>query len=214
MVSKTTVTYSTPRNRRRWYRRYYRRYSPYADRLSLNYYRAKINIPMTVFKAPVPQVEGHYYYVIGDDNQGGGKVRVPLWEEIYYSAEHRLYVPLFNEMKLLGVSLKAVPAPCNNQNFTGEGIVPNIQMSYTNGIVNVYNDHLFLNVMSITYKYFKNLNRHWLPIAQTAGDQAAGETVVGDLIVDGPVNDNDKTESPCWALELVCYIAYRKNRNN
>ena len=209
MVSKTTVTYSTPRNRRYrrrsyFYRYTYKKYRSYANRLRLNYYKAKINVPMTVFKAPLPNFEGQYYYVIGDNNQGGGVPRVQLWSELYYSAEYALYKPLFNEVKLLGVALRAVPAPCNNQNFAGEVTVPNIQMSYTNGVADVYNDHLFLNVGSRSYKYWKNLNRHWLPSGQTAGDQAAGNTIVGDLIIDGPVNDNDKSESPCWALESSC----------
>lgn len=220
MVSKTTVTTSTPRYRRYrrrsyFYRYTWKRYRKYANRVRLNYYRAKINIHMAVFKSLMPDGVNWQYVIGGRDFQDADDGH-NIYEWLRDSDEYKLYVPLFNEVKLIGISVLAVPAPnCNRTNFQ-DLISPFISVSYERGSAGTesLNDHLFLKTDGVSRKYWKNGNMKWCNSDQSAADQVAEETVRGTLSIDGQVSDRDLLSSPTWNLEVVCYVAFRKNKNN
>lgn len=217
MVSKKTVTYYTPRkrsSRRRsfFYRYTYKNYRAYANRARLNYYKAKINTTFAVFKAQ-DQAQ-NWYWSIGNTDFTEPVTTFNFQNIIRDNSELKLYMPVFNELKLTAVSFKCVPN-AKNASVTGYPHGVSLVFQETPGATAFYNDPIILSPLATTSRYIRIADRRWLPIAQSAGNINEGRGIPGTIAVRGVAGTQvTQTQSPSWTVYVAYYFTFRKNKNN
>lgn len=203
---------------RRRYRRYlrsylYRRNKKYANRVSLNYYKAKINFSFAVFKQNNQTGQAGLGFRIGTLTWQSPGDSLKIADVLRTDPEYQLYIPLYDEVRLLGVSVQTWPSPKNfGLGMTATHVPVGLQFRYDAGTA--YNNPLMLNPMGYAKKYWRNTDLKWSPSELTAGDVANKIAVPGYLTLNVPADDALQNVSPSWNCIMNIYVQFRKNKNN
>lgn len=205
--------------RRRRYRRYlrkylYRRNKKYANRVSLNYYKAKINFSFSVFKLNNSGGSSGVGYRIGTLSWESPGDSLNIADVLRGDPAYQLYIPIYDEVRLIGVGVQAWPTARNNNLPTGASHVP-VGLQYKYDQATAYNNPLFLNPNDYCKKYWRNLNRKsWSDISLTSADVANKVSVPGYITLNAPADTIIQNSSPSWNCIMNIYVQFRKNKNN
>lgn len=212
------VVYYKSLGRRRYYRRYisryfYRKNKKYANRVSLNYYSAKIHFEYSIFKKNNQGGTQGIGWIISDvpravEFPNGVSLALVLQGD----PEFAMYKNLYDDVKLLGISVLCVPNAGNvSNNLTSN--VP-VQIQFKNDGLAAYGGSLTLNPLQVSKKYWRNMNRKYVPISQSEGQIGAGNGLPGWLVVNTAADTTTQQHSPSWNLIVNVYLKFRKNKNN
>ena len=178
--------------RRRFYRRRYRRYlrrylyrrnKKYANRVSLNYYKAKITFSFSVFKLNNSGGSAGVGYRIGTLSWESPGESLIIADVLRSDVAYQLYIPLYDEVRLLGVSVQAWPTARNNNLSSGSASHVPVGLQYKYDQLTAYNNPLFLNPVAYSKKYWRNNNRKtWSPVSLTSSEVANQIAVPGYII--------------------------------
>lgn len=212
MATKTVKT------TRRYYRRRYRGLKKQIQQS--DYLTCKINYQMAV---------------IMENNSGGSAgigwrfaevgtwanpiVDLPITTILSASQEFAKYAGIYNEFKLLGCAVKAVP--------TYRSVAKDAAAQAFQGFVSVYfntlsgfagtileQDPLILCPEDNSRKFWYNKNRHYFPCDLTQPELQTGLVNAGILYVGGSPNTTLQSYCPSWNLYIKIYLRLRKNRLN
>jgi len=199
--------------RRRYAYRFYRRVK-YSNRNSLNYYKARINFSFSVFKLNNDSGTQGVGYRIGTLLWSSPGDSLKIADVLRTDVEYQLYVPLFNEVRLLGISIQAWPSPRNiNLGTSGVSHVPvGLQYRYDPGTS--YNNPFMLNPVDYSKIYWKNKDLKWSPSELTTADVANKIAVPGYVTLNVPADTIQQEKSPSWNCIMNIYVQFRKNKNN
>ena len=205
--------YPTRFSRRFYRRRAYRKLARYANRLSINYYRAKITMHYSIERAT-----NNTYYVLNRGDQQG--VQFIIGGELAINDEFLRYTQLFSECMLIGFAVDVRPALRNTIGTTdAAGAKHTLTTCYVALSTYFKSQHANnapnfpLNYGQNTYKYFKNLNKHWVSTAMSNADQTTMGNYIGVHTSD-PIPQNLTNEYlPTWDCFVHYYIKFRKNFN-
>ena len=155
---------------RKYYKRrykFYKKYKKYSNRSSLNYYKAKINYSFAVFKQNNEAGSSGIGYKMGTLAWSTPGDSLNIADVLRGNADYQNYIPIYDEVRLLGVSIQAWPTARNNNLPTGSSHVP-VGLQYKFDQMSAYNNPLFLNPVGYAKKYWPNLNRKtWSPVSLT-----------------------------------------------
>jgi hypothetical protein len=205
---------------RRRYRRYLRRYlyrknKKYANRISLNYYKAKINYSFAVFKQNNEGGDKGIGYKMGTLAWGTPGDSLNIADVLRGNADYQNYIPIYDEVRLLGIAIQAFPSP-RNVNLTTAGVshVP-VGLQYKFDQMTAYNNPLLLNPIAYSKKFWRNSNRKtWSPISLTSAEIANQVSIPGYLTINAPTDTIVQNASPSWNCMMNIYVQFRKNKNN
>lgn len=199
--------------RRRYAYRFYRRVK-YSNRNSLNYYKARINFSFSVFKLNNDSGTQGVGYRIGTLLWSSPGDSLKIADVLRTDVEYQLYVPLFNEVRLLGVSIQAWPSPRNiNLGTSGVSHVP-VGLQYRFDAGTSYNNPFMLNPVQYSKIYWKNKDLKWSPSELTTADVANKIAVPGYVTLNVPADSIQQEKSPSWNCIMNIYVQFRKNKNN
>lgn len=202
--------------RKRYYRKRFRKYykSKYSNINSLNYYRAKINFAFSVFKLNNDSGSQGVGYRIGTLTWSSPGDSLKIADVLRTDPEYQLYVPLFNEVRLIGVSIQAWPSPRNiNLGTAGVSHVP-VGLQYRFDPGTSYNNPFMLNPVQYSKIYWKNKDLKFSPSELTSADVANKIAVPGYLTLNVPADSIQQEKSPSWNCIMNIYVQFRKNKNN
>ena len=121
---------------------------------------------------------------------------------------------MFNEVRLIGVSIQAWPSPRNiNLGTAGISHVP-IGLQFRYDELTSYNNPLMLNPVAYSKKYWRNSDLKWSPISLTAAEVANQIAVPGYVTLNCPADSIQQEKSPSWNCIMNIYVQFRKNKNN
>ena len=146
-TKKTTSTY------RKRYRYYFRR--KYANSSYLNYYKAKINFSFSVFKLNNDSGSSGVGFRIGTLTWQSPGDSLNIADVLRTDPEYQLYIPIFNEVRLTGISIQAWPSARNQALGTSAAHVP-VGLQFRYDQLSAYNNPLMLNPIAYCKKYWKN----------------------------------------------------------
>lgn len=199
--------------RRRYNYRIYRNIK-YSNRNSLNYYKARINFSFSVFKLNNDSGSQGVGYRIGTLLWSSPGDSLKIADVLRTDVEYQLYVPLFNEVRLLGVSIQAWPSPRNiNLGTSGVSHVP-VGLQYRFDAGTSYNNPFMLNPVQYSKIYWKNKDLKWSPSELTTADVANKIAVPGYVTLNVPADSIQQEKSPSWNCIMNIYVQFRKNKNN
>ena len=203
---------------RRRYRRYLRRYlykknKKYANRVSLNYYKAKIQMEFAVYHANNQQGTAGAEWVFGDLDWHNPTDRLILAPLLREDAEYKLYIPIYDSVRLLAVGLQALPT-ARNQNLNAGASHQPITIQYKKDASVGYSSPLILNPQGYSKKYWRNYDLKWSPVALTAAEIANNISLPGQFILNGVTDTTLQNASPSWNLMVTIYLQFKKNKNN
>ena len=199
-----------------YYRKRFRKYykSKLSNRSSLNFYKARINFSFSVFKLNNDSGTQGVGYRIGTLTWSSPGDSLKIADVLRTDVEYQLYVPLFNEVRLLGVSIQAWPSPRNiNLGTSGVSYVP-IGLQYRHDELTSYNNPLMLNPVSYAKKYWRNSDLKWSPVSLTSAEVANQIAVPGYVTLNVPADSIQQEKSPSWNCIMNIYVQFRKNKNN
>lgn len=197
---------------RRTYRYYFHR--KLSNNNSLNYYRAKINFSFAVFKLNNDSGSQGVGYRIGTLLWGSPGDSLKIADVLRSDVEYQLYTPIFNEVRLLGVSIQAWPSPRNiNLGTAGVSHVP-VGLQYRFDPGTSYNNPFMLNPVDYSKIYWKNKDLKWSPSELTTADVANKIAVPGYITLNVPADSIQQEKSPSWNCIMNIYVQFRKNKNN
>ena len=202
--------------RKHYYRRKFRKYykSKLTNRSSLNFYKAKINFSFSVFKLNNDSGTQGVGYRIGTLTWSSPGDSLNIADVLRTDPEYQLYIPIFNEVRLMGVSVQAWPSPRNiNLGTSGISHVP-VGLQYKYDAASAYNNPLMLNPAAYAKKYWRNLDLKWSPVELTNADVANKIAVPGYLTLNVPADSIQQEKSPSWNCMMNIYVQFRKNKNN
>ena len=204
MVKVTRTYYS---RRRGAYRNFYRRYTRRINRkmynqVRLNYMKAKIGF---AFQLAVNTADSNNYWfkeITGAQRQG--KI-IDVLDKLNDLDEYKLYYALFNEVKLLGVSVKFTP-----QNTGLSRNINPVTVYCTYKKENYKVEPVALTTCSIVRKYYKNWDRKWVPADQQQAVINQGRDL--DFFIDTAAQSSANDANSCtWYCEVIAYMQFRKN---
>lgn len=196
---------------RKYWRYYYRKSKKLANRATSNYYKAKITLELAVWHQNNAQGNQGADWVLGTVS----------WNQVFQQgfifanqlradAEYQWYINLYDQVQLLGTFIQAYPSAKNTSNLTSHAP---ITLQYKHDGLTSYGGGMFLNPIGYSKKYFKNIDRRWLPISQSEGNVGNDQGVPGMIIVN-QVNDTaTQASSPAWNLFITIYLKFKKNKN-
>ena len=188
-TKKTTSTY------RKRYRYYFRR--KYANSSYLNYYKAKINFSFSVFKLNNDSGSSGVGFRIGTLTWQSPGDSLNIADVLRTDPEYQLYIPIFNEVRLTGISIQAWPSPRNQALGTSAAHVP-VGLQFRYDQLSSYNNPLMLNPLAYCKKYWKNSDLKWSPVSLTATEVANKIAVPGYLTLNVPADTTIQNQSPSW----------------
>ena len=205
-MAKITRTYYTRRRAgayRRFYRRYTRRISrKMYNRVSLNYMRAKIDFQ---FSLEVNDNNNFRYWFHEYGGANREDYNIDVMSGLNDLEEYKLYMQMFNEVKLIGVAVTCVPY---NQALQRNSNPVLFYATYKNS--NNLTTPLILNPQTNTSKYFKNWDRKWVPSNQDQATQNQGRDL--DFYINTASQSTvNKANSPGWSIRVTAYMQFRKN---
>ena len=200
--------------KKRYLRRYFRRYKKYANRASLNYYKARINFSFAVFKENNTGGTAGIGYRIGTLAWQSPGDSLKIAQVLRTNVEYQLYIPLYDEVRLIGLSIQAWPTARNNNLSNGSASHVPVGLQYKYDELTAYNDPLFLNPVAYSKKYWKNNDKKWSPISLTATEVANNISIPGYITLNVPEDTILQTNSPSWNCIMNIYVQFRKNKNN
>lgn len=202
---KITKTY-TRRNGayRRFYRRYTRKVSrKMYNRLNLNYMKAKILFRLSF----MPDNQKKYGFKSQEDGVGIENNNVDIMDYVNKLPDYKMYMAMFNEVKLLGVGITCIPympANCENTNpilfactYKEDGISPTP-------------NYIYPSQVSIVKRYFKNFDRKWVPANQSNAVINQGHDM-DFWLASAAQGTGNLNNLPRWTLLVTCYMQFRKN---
>lgn len=193
-------------------RSFFYRYRSYANRVRLNYYKAKIDLFFCLFKQKINESSTQWDWYFGTEDLANPSKELILQNKIRDNAEYKLYIPIYNEVKLTGVQIRILPSG-QEKSLTNHKL-PFIYFTYDNATTAPMNTPMLPNPQSHFVKYYRNINSHWLPIAQTAADIQAEHGIRGRLFIDSEADGQGQTSSQIFYIQMACYFKFRKNKNN
>ena len=202
---------------RKYYKRryrFYKKYKKYSNRSSLNYYKAKISYSFAVFKQNNQAGSSGIGYKMGTLAWSSPGDSFNIADVLRGNADYEHYIPIYDEVRLLGVSIQAWPTARNNNLPTGASHVP-VGLQYKFDQMSAYNNPLFLNPLAYAKKYWPNLNRKtWSPVSLTTAEIANQVSVPGYVTLNVPSDTIVQNTSPSWNCTCNIYVQFRKNKNN
>ena len=203
----------------RWrYRKYLRRYlyrknKAYANRVSLNYYKAHINFSFSVFKLNNETGQAGLGFRIGTLTWQSPGDSLKIADVLRTDPEYQLYIPIYDEVRLTGVSVQAWPSPRNIALGTGAAHVP-VGLQFRYNELTSYSNPMMLNPAAYAKKYWRNSDKKWSPVSLTAAEVANQIAVPGYLTLNVPADTTLQNQSPSWNCIMNIYVQFRKNKNN
>ena len=192
---------------------YFRRTKRYANRVSLNYYKAHINFSFSVFKLNNDSGSTGVGFRIGTLTWQSPGDSLNIADVLRTDPEYQLYIPLFNEVRLIGVSIQAWPSARNQALGTSAAHVP-VGLQFRYDASSAYNNPLMLNPNGYCKKFWKNLDNKWSPSELTSADVANKIAVPGYVTLNVPADTTIQNQSPSWNCIMNIYVQFRKNKNN
>lgn len=200
------------RYKKRLFRYLYRKNKTYANRIGLNYYSSIIHFELNVFKKNNSQGNAGLGWMIGSLNRS---TEFPngfsLSNNLAGDAEYTNYTNIFDDVKLLGISMVSVPVPYNMSNNLSSHIPVTVQ--FKNDGLTAQGGQITLNPFGVTKKYWKNINRKWVPCSLTLEQITAGNAIPGLFVLNSVTDTTTQQNSPSWNLTLKIYLRFRKNKN-
>ena len=130
-----------------------------------------------------------------------------LMDHIMKIPEYKLYINLFNEVKLLGVGIKCVP----NSPDLNENVNPiRFAINYKEDGVAIAPNYIYPTNSGNTYKFFKNFSRRWVPANQTASVMSQGRDLTFNIGTSS-VGTGNVARMPRWNVIFTAYVVFRKN---
>ena len=198
--------------RKRYSYRFYKRIK-YSNRNYLNYYKARINFSFSVFKLNNDTGSTGVGFRIGTLLWASPGDSLKIADVLRTDVEYQLYIPLFNEVRLLGVSIQAWPSPRNQALGTNCAHVP-VGLQFRYDELTSYNNPLMLNPAGYCKKYWRNNDLKWSPVSLTATEVANNIAVPGYVTLNVPADTTLQNQSPSWNCIMNIYVQFRKNKNN
>lgn len=164
--------------------------------------KAKIGFMFTLFVNDEDNQQ-YWFKEVGGGLQSGTVIDV--LDKINDVSEYKLYNSLFNEVKLLGVSVKFTP-----QNSTMQRNSNPVTVYCTYKKSNYLTDPVALTPVSIIKRYYRNFDRKWVPADQTQDIINQGRDL--DFWLDtGSKSTANSANSATWFVEVNAYVCFRKN---
>lgn len=201
--------------RRNLYKYFYNKNKSYANRAGLNYYKAKINVELSVWKKNTAEGNQGEMWVIGqpDWSEFYADGRITIYQLLRNIPEYKLYIPLYDQVMLTGILVQSYPCAKNNAGQNMNSHIP-ISIQFTKDEETNYSSPLVLNPMAYSKKYFKNITRKWTPTPQSPAQGNVQNVVEGSLVLNAITDNINQTYSPAWNLMINFYLKFKKNKNN
>lgn len=206
-MAKVTKTYYY--RRRGAYRKFLRRYTrkfnkPLYNRIKNNYMTARFQFNFLMY----PQVTSGLYYLQYIDIQNTvGEQAFDLMDKINSNPDYNPYINLFNETKLLGVSIKAVPV--NSMTTVNKNPI-SFSYSFREEGLPAHAQYFLLNPAGVTQRYLKNMCPKWVPADQSVGTINKGKDMTFYVATHSTSSVTDGS-NPRWNIIFTVYMKFRKN---
>lgn len=208
-VTKTTYTRRAGAYRR-FYRRYTRRYyRKFYNQMNKNYLNAKLD--MNFSYGAKADNDMRYVFNSLDVQDYSNMQNFDIMDKIKDYNSMDPYMKMFNEMKLLGIKVRAVPILNGGTNN-----VNSIFFTYTFQEIGDPQaaKKLFLNPTTNTSFYLKNLDRKWVPTRQSQQVISQGKDFTFKLFTNVSGTGINMSLNPRWVITFTLYIKFRKNLLN
>lgn len=133
--------------------------------------------------------------------------------------DYAVYKNLFNEMKILGLRVVAIPNAQNQVNsvdYQGDPVYFGINFVHpiTESELINSNNMIYLNPFQQTIKYFRNQDKSYFTTDITNVVASNPSELRGEIRCGPDPQTLIQSKSPSWVLKLTFYIRFRKSKAN